>query len=207
MTRLQIHAQEASYESTRMKMANQRKKYFAKEINTVNYQTGQKVKENSSSPVVNTASLKAANGSNTLIFRNQKSIEPKSTSLKTNLDIKDVSLRDRIIHILAQRPHKKPELLLRLKKEGVLEKDRNNLTRVLGEVSVLKRDVHHLAENFWNEVKCNWKQYSKEDAKAVLEKIQYHCQNKKNPLTYENQSDNLPLKVRKYFCAFNLPSL
>ncbi|GFS73116.1 putative rna polymerase ii elongation factor [Nephila pilipes] len=40
MTRLQIHAQEASYESTRMKMANQRKKYFAKEINTVNYQTG-----------------------------------------------------------------------------------------------------------------------------------------------------------------------
>ncbi|GFR21182.1 RNA polymerase II elongation factor ELL2 [Trichonephila clavata] len=186
--KLQIHAQETSYESTRLKIASQRLQYFTKEINTDKNQTGKKIKVNYSLAAMNRASLKSKNGSNTFILPMQK-IDACSTSLKTNLDVKGLSLRDRIIHILALRPYKKPELLLRLKKEGILEKDKNNLTAVLAQVSVLKKNVHHLAENLWKEVQCNWKLYSKEEAKTAQEKIENHCQNKKHPLIHDNELD------------------
>ncbi|GFY44110.1 RNA polymerase II elongation factor ELL2 [Trichonephila inaurata madagascariensis] len=149
---------------------------------------GQKIKINNSSSAMNGAPLKPVSGSNTFILPMQK-IDACSTSLKTNLDIKGLSLRDRIIHILALRPYKKPELLLRLKKEGILEKDKNNLTAVLAQVSVLKKNVHHLTESLWKEVQCNWKLYSKEDAKIIQEKIENHCQSKKRPAIHANQLD------------------
>ncbi|GFU23024.1 RNA polymerase II elongation factor ELL2 [Trichonephila clavipes] len=148
----------------------------------------QKIKINNSSSAVNEAPLKPVSGSNTFILPMQK-IDACSTSLKTNLDIKGLSLRDRIIHILALRPYKKPELLLRLKKEGILEKDKNNLTAVLAQVSVLKKNVHHLTESLWKEVQGNWKLYSKEDAKIIQEKIENHCQSKKRPAFHDNELD------------------
>lgn len=43
-------------------------------------------------------------------------------------------LRDRIIHLLALKPYKKPELLLWLERERASPKDKADLTSVLDEV-------------------------------------------------------------------------
>lgn len=48
-------------------------------------------------------------------------------------------LRDRIIHLLALKPYKKPELLLWLERERASQKDKADLTSVLDE-------VRHLAQ-------------------------------------------------------------
>ena len=42
--------------------------------------------------------------------------------------------RDRVIHLLALKAYKKPELLARLQKDGVNQKDKNSLGAVLQQV-------------------------------------------------------------------------
>lgn len=46
-------------------------------------------------------------------------------------------LRDRIIHLLALKPYRKPELLLWLERERASPKDKTDLTSVLDEVRLL----------------------------------------------------------------------
>lgn len=49
-------------------------------------------------------------------------------------------LRDRIIHLLALKPYKKPELLLWLERERAGPKDKADLTSVLDEVKLWNND-------------------------------------------------------------------
>ena len=42
--------------------------------------------------------------------------------------------RDRVVHLLALRPYKKPELILRLQKDRVVMKDKNQLSNILSQV-------------------------------------------------------------------------
>lgn len=58
-------------------------------------------------------------------------------------------LRDRIIHLLALKPYKKPELLLWLERERAGLKDKADLTSVLDEV------------NLWNNDRIYWDETSK----------------------------------------------
>ena len=53
---------------------------------------------------------------------------------------KSFTCRERVIHILALRPYKKPELIQRLNREAMSQKDRNNLTMVLHQVSKPKQN-------------------------------------------------------------------
>lgn len=48
------------------------------------------------------------------------------------------ALRDRIIHLLALKPYRKPELLLWLERERATPKDKTDLTSVLDEVCKLR---------------------------------------------------------------------
>nr|XP_054756546.1 RNA polymerase II elongation factor ELL2-like [Lytechinus pictus] len=48
------------------------------------------------------------------------------------------SYRERVIHLLALRAYKKPELLLRLQKDGIPSKEKNQLATVLPQVSTSK---------------------------------------------------------------------
>lgn len=63
-----------------------------------------------------------------------------SPSNKRNLGPSPVAhrpLRDRVIHLLALKPYKKPELLLWLERERASPKDKTDLTSVLDEVRLL----------------------------------------------------------------------
>lgn len=57
-------------------------------------------------------------------------------------------LRDRIIHLLALKPYKKPELLLWLERERASPKDKADLTSVLDE-------VRHRAHSYVNTLLTN----------------------------------------------------
>lgn len=50
-------------------------------------------------------------------------------------------LRDRLVHLLALKPYKKPELLLWLERERASPKDKTDLTSVLEEVRLLANEV------------------------------------------------------------------
>ncbi|OXB66907.1 hypothetical protein ASZ78_013568 [Callipepla squamata] len=63
-------------------------------------------------------------------------INPANTIRKThaNSAVSQRPYRDRVIHLLALKAYKKPELLARLQRDGVNLKDRNSLTAVLQQV-------------------------------------------------------------------------
>uniref|UniRef100_A0A2D4ERX3 RNA polymerase II elongation factor ELL N-terminal domain-containing protein n=1 Tax=Micrurus corallinus TaxID=54390 RepID=A0A2D4ERX3_MICCO len=63
-------------------------------------------------------------------------INPANTIRKThtNNSISQRPYKDRIIHLLALKTYKKPELLARLLKDGVSQKDRNSLAAILQQV-------------------------------------------------------------------------
>ena len=50
-------------------------------------------------------------------------------------DVQERPLRDRLTHLLALRPYKRPELILRLQKDGLSVVDKDMLDSVLMEVN------------------------------------------------------------------------
>jgi len=80
-----------------------------------------------------------------------------------NTEIMKKSLRDRLLHLLAVRPYKKPELLLRMHKDGMKEKDKKNISQLLREVSDCRNNVYELRRSMWNDVAEDWPFYTEQD--------------------------------------------
>lgn len=81
--------------------------------------------------------------------------------------------RDRVIHLLALRPYKKPELLARLMKDGIREKDRNSLGAVLKQVAVMHKDNSYgLARHAWADVRTDWQYYTDGERSLAKKNIQ-----------------------------------
>ncbi|KAJ8982334.1 hypothetical protein NQ317_009450, partial [Molorchus minor] len=78
-----------------------------------------------------------------------------------------LSFRERLIQLLALRPFKKIELLDRLTKEGLRE--RNSVTSVLKQVSNINDNCYILKRPLWNEVHEDWPFYS-ESEKQILKR-------------------------------------
>ncbi|GAB1610530.1 RNA polymerase II elongation factor ELL2-like [Argonauta hians] len=84
----------------------------------------------------------------------------------------DEPYRDRIIHLLALRPYNKAELLLRLKKDGILDKDKECLPSMLDEVaSQYKDNKYTLAKHVLSEVRLEWPYYSDGERQLVRRRI------------------------------------
>ncbi|XP_025209136.1 RNA polymerase II elongation factor ELL [Melanaphis sacchari] len=78
-------------------------------------------------------------------------------------DISKKPLRDRIIHLLALRPYKKPELISILNRDGLKDKDRTQIMSVLSHVAQAKDNVYYLLRHIWNDVQEDWPFYSSQD--------------------------------------------
>ncbi|XP_059169758.1 RNA polymerase II elongation factor ELL2-like [Physella acuta] len=93
-----------------------------------------------------------------------------SSATKQTSGAGNMPYRDRIIHLLALKPYKKPELILRLQKDGIREKDKNSLGSVLQQVATLNRDNSYtLSRAGWADVRQDWPFYSEQD-KILLKK-------------------------------------
>jgi RNA polymerase II elongation factor ELL len=102
------------------------------------------------------------------------------------------SFRERIIHLLAVRPFKKPELIIRINRgntilnrffsennftliiyhpqfvsDGIREKDRKNITVLLKQVSFMKDNTYHLIRHMWNDVSEDWPFYSEQEKQSL----------------------------------------
>ncbi|XP_063101455.1 RNA polymerase II elongation factor ELL2 isoform X3 [Cavia porcellus] len=77
--------------------------------------------------------------------------------------------RDRVIHLLALKAYKKPELLARLQKDGVNQKDKNSLGAILQQVANLNpKDLSYTLKDFvFKEIQRDWPGYSEADRRAL----------------------------------------
>uniref|UniRef100_A0A1A8E9F5 Elongation factor RNA polymerase II-like 3 n=2 Tax=Nothobranchius kadleci TaxID=1051664 RepID=A0A1A8E9F5_NOTKA len=78
-------------------------------------------------------------------------------------------LRDRIIHLLALKPYRKPEVLLWLERERASPKDKVDLASVLDEVGKLNPKDHSysLKDELYRQVQRDWPGYLEEEKQLI----------------------------------------
>uniref|UniRef100_A0A667WVD7 Elongation factor for RNA polymerase II 2 n=1 Tax=Myripristis murdjan TaxID=586833 RepID=A0A667WVD7_9TELE len=101
-------------------------------------------------------------------------INPANTIRKclANNPVSQRPYRDRVIHLLALRSYKKLEVLARLQRDGISQKDRSSLGTTLQQVANLnpKDNSYSLKDFIYREVQRDWPGYS-EDEKAQVDRI------------------------------------
>lgn len=193
--KLQIHASEDSYQKTKVKMAvveQESKKNCTKVIKASGPNVGRKVKvkrsgnasnliqqpsySRPSSPpslkvngscVTNTTN-RLNNSSNSSTISNSINKSPNSNCSSFKADVMRKPMKERVIHLLAIRPYKKPEILMRLMKDGIKDKDKKGLTLLLSQIAMLKDNAYYLAKHAWQEVQIEeWPFYTNEERDLV----------------------------------------
>ncbi|XP_078097641.1 RNA polymerase II elongation factor ELL2 isoform X2 [Mustelus asterias] len=78
-------------------------------------------------------------------------------------------LKDRVIHLLALKPYKKPELILWLEREKANPKDKAELSFVLDQVAKLnaKDSSYTLKDELYKEIQQDWPGYSEEERQLI----------------------------------------
>ncbi|KAJ3601894.1 hypothetical protein NHX12_029655 [Muraenolepis orangiensis] len=98
-------------------------------------------------------------------------INPANTIRKclTNNPVSQRPYRDRLIHLLALKPYKKLEVLARLQRDGVSQKDRSTLGTTLQQVANLnpKDNSFSLKDFMYREIQRDWPGYSDDDKVQV----------------------------------------
>ncbi|XP_028303086.1 RNA polymerase II elongation factor ELL2 [Gouania willdenowi] len=101
-------------------------------------------------------------------------INPANTIRKclSNNPVSQRPFRDRIIHLLALRAYKKLEVLARLQRDGINQKDRNSLGSTLQQVANLnpKDNTYSLKEFIYRDVQRDWLGYTEEE-KTQIDRI------------------------------------
>ncbi|KFV47140.1 RNA polymerase II elongation factor ELL2, partial [Tyto alba] len=77
--------------------------------------------------------------------------------------------RDRVIHLLALKSYKKPELLTRLQKDGVNQKDKDCLGMILQQVAILntKDNSYSLKDCLFKDIQKDWPGYNEIDKQSL----------------------------------------
>lgn len=176
--KMHIEANDDVYAVTRQKMAvaeEESKKNCTKIIKHTDSYVGRKVKKhtvtskplmpysNSNNHLKNNGSIynnkpNGANGyhnNNVNFNKNLPNTKPGGMS-----EIQKRPFRDRVVHILALRPFKMPDLLARLMKDGLGDKDRQCLNSILSKVAVLKDSTYTFAKHTWSEIQDDWPFYT-----------------------------------------------
>ncbi|XP_038669313.1 RNA polymerase II elongation factor ELL isoform X2 [Scyliorhinus canicula] len=101
------------------------------------------------------------------------------------------ALKDRVIHLLALKPYKKPELILWLEREKANPKDKADLSFVLDQVAKLnaKDNSYTLKDELYKEIQQDWPGYSDEEKQL----IQRHLIRKRR-LSHSSQTKNFQLR-------------
>ncbi|MBN3301407.1 ELL factor, partial [Amia calva] len=97
---------------------------------------------------------------------------PTNPGAKRSITLSTVAqrpLRDRIIHLLALKPYRKPELILWLERDKASPKDKADLVTVLDEVAKLnpKNQGFTLKDDFYRHVQRDWPSYTEEEKQLV----------------------------------------
>lgn len=77
--------------------------------------------------------------------------------------------RERVIHLLALKNYKKPELLVQLQKDGIQKRDSNSLEKILHQVANLNTQdfSYTLKDNIFKELQRDWPGYNEIEKKSL----------------------------------------
>ncbi|KAM3186961.1 hypothetical protein ACTXT7_003253 [Hymenolepis weldensis] len=169
VSKLTVQAKADSFSAAKMKMAeaeDQRKGYAKANI-----------MPNSKRPNIRDANLNSRsiltppprNGENRISPTSlARTSSPLANKSPVNTEVASRSLRDRIIHLLAVQPYQRPELLLRLKRDGLTEEQKDKVDVILSKVGRTGRQGEfHLSPAFINLVEANWPGYSPSERSNV----------------------------------------
>lgn len=76
-------------------------------------------------------------------------------------------LKERIIHMLAIRPHKKLELFAALRRDGLRECDKSHLMHTLLSVSTIRDNTYQLLRHVWNDIQEDWPFYTEQERQQM----------------------------------------
>ncbi|NXS55387.1 ELL2 factor, partial [Brachypteracias leptosomus] len=97
-------------------------------------------------------------------------LNPEVTTSRTHQrKVSQWSCRDRVIHLLALRKYKKPELLFRLHGDDITENDKKCLQTILKQVAKLnpKDESYVLKDYIYKEIQKDWPEYSETDKQSL----------------------------------------
>lgn len=186
LLRMQIHANDDTYATTKVKMAEaaeEAKKYNTKVINTGDPNVGRKGKVNgTSSALVAKRPPSVLAKSTTSRYMNGKytnssastTSQPPASAVTPPLSITQPPthdpelVREYVIHLLALRPLKISDLLSKLQDRLKDYVDKNTVVGVLNSIAMFKDSAYHLIDSYWaSEVQLDWPHYSREEREQV----------------------------------------
>jgi len=157
--KLTVHAKEDVYQNTKEKMISIEDKRQENQTQMIELNKKQRT---SKAPVRRTQEEMSRSTCNrpSMNFKAAPAQESKNQR----------SLRERAIHVLALRPHRKPELLSKLNDGKGKSKD--FVTKVLAQVSHTQNNMFHLKNFLYNEVQVDtWPDYSDSDRDNLRQQL------------------------------------
>uniref|UniRef100_H3CJU7 Si:ch211-13k12.2 n=1 Tax=Tetraodon nigroviridis TaxID=99883 RepID=H3CJU7_TETNG len=153
--KITVCATDDSYQTTRERMSQVEKDIWSRTAIEIKPGPSKCIKVQRKQAVVT-----GSDSSNKLSPSNKRSLVPSPVAHRP--------LRDRIVHLLALKPYRKPELLLWLERERAAPKDKADLTSVLDEVGKLNpKDSYALKDEFYRHVQRDWPGYLEEEKQFV----------------------------------------
>ncbi|KAH8335289.1 hypothetical protein KR074_006529 [Drosophila pseudoananassae] len=98
---------------------------------------------------------------------NNKSANNKSSGGNKMSEVSRRNIRERLVHLLALKAFKKPELFARLKNEGIRDRERNQITNILMDISTMSHNTYNLRRQMWNDVDENWPFFSEQELQQL----------------------------------------
>ncbi|XP_013860094.1 RNA polymerase II elongation factor ELL [Austrofundulus limnaeus] len=123
--------------------------------------------------------------------RTSRPVLISSSTLKKGMT-QNRPLRERLVHLLALKPYKKPEMILRLQKDGLSLMDKDSLDSHLQQVANLnvKENTFTLKDVMYKEIQKDWPGYTEGD-QQLLKRILSRKQNSSAPVP-ESPPKELP---------------
>ncbi|KAF3854790.1 hypothetical protein F7725_022845 [Dissostichus mawsoni] len=154
--KITVCATDDSYQTTRERMSQVEKDIWSRSAIEIKPGPSKFVKVQRKQGLVS-----GSDGTNKHSPSNKRSLVPSPVAHRP--------LRDRIIHLLALKPYRKPELLLWLERERASLKDKADLTSILEEVGKLNPKDHSytLKEELYRHVQRDWPGYVEEEKQLI----------------------------------------
>ncbi|XP_061781225.1 RNA polymerase II elongation factor ELL2 [Nerophis lumbriciformis] len=158
--KITVCATDDSYQATRERMSQVEKDIWSRSAIEIKPGPSKCVKVQRKQGLVS-GSDSSSSSSNKHSPSNKRSLVPSPVAHRP--------LRDRVIHLLALKPYRKPELLLWLERERASPKDKADLTSVLDEVGKqsLKDHSFSLKEELYRHVQRDWPGYLEEEKQLI----------------------------------------
>ncbi|XP_054631324.1 RNA polymerase II elongation factor ELL2 isoform X2 [Dunckerocampus dactyliophorus] len=158
--KITVCATDDSYQATRERMSQVEKDIWSRSAIEIKPGPSKCVKVQRKQGLVS-GSDSSSGGSNKHSPSNKRCLVPSPVAHRP--------LRDRIIHLLALKPYRKPELLLWLERERASLKDKADLISVLDEIGKqnLKDHSYSLKDELYRHVQRDWPGYVEEEKQLI----------------------------------------